>query len=181
MGNSIRRAAQPGEVRDPFVWSDRTGGWNIDGVEVQLDYQPTSSTRLVGAYSYAESDGRLIDRVDATGAVTRYEDLADTVPRHTLSLLLSHAFGAHWNGSLALYHVDDMRWRGEGSEVDDYTRLDLKLARDFRFGRGRGQLALIVHNLSGEEYFEFRDPDLSSRDGNVFERRAYLQLKLEFD
>ena len=157
------------------------GGWDVDGVEFQLDYQPTTSTRLVAAYSYAEIDGRLIDRVDATGVVTRYEDLSDTTPQHTFSALLSHAFGQQWSGSLALYHVDDMRWRGEGSEVEDYTRLDLKLARRFNLGDTRAELALLVHNLANSEYHEFRDPDLSSRDGNVFDRRAYLQLSLELD
>ncbi len=181
MGNDVRKPRQPGEIRDPFFWSDRTGGWTVDGLEAQFDYQPTSSTRLVAAYSYAEIEGRLIDRVDAAGATTRFEDLSDTTPRHTLSALLSHEFGPSWSASLALYHVDDMRWRGEGSQVDDYTRVDLKLVRSFDLGDAKAQLALLVHNLADNRYHEFRDPAFSSRDGNVFDRRAYLQLSVEFD
>jgi len=72
-----------------------------------------------------------------------------------------------------------MRWRGEGSEVDDYARLDLKLARNFQAGKSRGQLAFIVHNLTGAEYNEFRVP--GGREGNLFDRRAYVQLSLELD
>jgi iron complex outermembrane receptor protein len=181
MGNDVRKPRQPGEIRDPFFWSDQTGGWNVDGIEAQLDYRPGAGTRLVAAYSYADIEGRLIDRVDAGGSVSRFEDLSDTTPQHTFSALLSHAFGPHWSASLALYHVDDMRWRGEGSQVEDYTRVDLKLARNLRLDRARAQLALLVHDLAGSGYHEFRDPDFSSRDGNRFDRRAYLQLSVEFD
>lgn len=181
MGNDVRKPRQPGEIRDPFFWSEQTGGWNVDGIEAQVDYQPTPATRLVAAYSYAEIDGHLIDRVDSGGTTTRFEDLSDTAPQHTFSALVSQQFGPGWDASLALYHVDDMRWRGEGSKVEDYTRVDLKLARRFRFEGTRAQLALLVHNLGDSEYHEFRDPDFSSRQGNVFDRRAYLQLSVELD
>ena len=77
--------------------------------------------------------------------------------------------------------MDNVRWRGEGSEVDRYTRVDLKLARDFGLADTEGQLALIVQNLMDDEYHEFRDPDENARDGNVFDRRVYLQLSLGFD
>jgi hypothetical protein len=77
--------------------------------------------------------------------------------------------------------MDNVRWRGEGSEVDSYTRVDLKLARDFGFADTEGQLALIVQNLMDDEYHEFRDPDKNARDGNTFDRRVYLQLSLGFD
>jgi outer membrane receptor protein involved in Fe transport len=126
-------------------------------------------------------EGEALDRVDATGAVTRVEPLDNTVPRNTFSALLSHRFDSRWTGSLAVYHLDEMRWRGEGSEVDDYTRVDLKLAHRLPLGPGRAEVALIVHNLTDEVYNEFRIPEETARDGNFFDRRAYLQLSLEFD
>ncbi len=167
---------RPGEAT---LWTDSGGGWTTKGFDVQLDYRPTVATRLVGAYSYATGDGRVDNELDASGAVVEYDVIDDTIPRHTFSALLSHQFDPQWAGSLALYYVDDMRWRGEGSEVDDYARLDLKLARNFQAGKSRGQLAFIVHNLTGAEYNEFRVP--GGREGNLFDRRAYVQLSLELD
>lgn len=92
-------------------------------------------------------------------------------------------FNPRWMGSLTLYYMDDVHWRGEGSEVDAYTRLDLKLARDFQLGAGggQGQVAFIVQNLTGNEYNEFRVPGARDRNGNVFDRRAYVQMSLQFD
>ena len=163
------------------VWRDEAGGWDATGLDIQLDYRPRPDTRLSGAYSYLEIDGRVGDRLDDAGNIIRFESLKDTAPRHTLSLLASHRFDQHWLGSLGLYYMDNVRWRGEGSEVDSYTRVDLKLARDFGFADTEGQLALIVQNLMDDEYHEFRDPDKNARDGNIFDRRVYLQLSLGFD
>jgi pantothenate kinase len=77
--------------------------------------------------------------------------------------------------------MDEVRWRGEGSEVDGYTRVDLKLARDFAIKGSQAQVALIVHNITGEDYNEFRVPSTYGRDGNAFDRRAYVQLSIQFD
>ena len=166
---------------DVVVWRDEAGGWDTTGLDVQLDYRPAPDTRFIGAYSYAEIDGKVGDRLDANGNIIRFDSLKDTAPRHTLSLLASHRLDHHWRGSLGIYYMDNVRWRGEGSEVDSYTRVDLKLARDFGFADTEGQLALIVQNLMDDEYHEFRDPDKNARDGNTFDRRVYLQLSLGFD
>ena len=170
--------------RDPakvLIWRDTGGGWDTTGLDVQLDYRPTRDTRLLGAYSWAEIDGKIGDDLDANGEIVEYESMDDTVPRQTFSFLLSQRFAPQWQGSLALYYMDKVRWRGEGDEVDHYTRLDLKLMRDFGFAGNSGQVALIVHNLTGDSYNEFRTPGGASRDGNIFDRRAYVQLSLQFD
>ena len=136
-------------------WLDEGGGWDTEGLDVQLDYRPNDNTRLVGAYSYAEIDGDTDKPLD------------DTVPRHTLSMQLSHRFNPDWHGSLAVYHMDEVKWLGAGSEVDAYTRVDLKLSRNLSLGEGDGQLSLIVHNLADDEYNEFRVPGRHDRYGNT--------------
>jgi len=164
----------------PILWTDEGGYWDTKGFEVQLDYRPTRDTRVLGAYSWGKIDGMTGNRTDADGRVLINQSLDDTIPRHTLSLLLSQRLAASWKASLAVYHMSDVDWRGAGSELDDYTRLDLKLTHDFGFGPNDGQVAIIVHNLTGNEYNEFRTPE-DSGTGNVFDRRAYLQLSLTFD
>ena len=178
LDNSGMGGVNPSDV---VVWRDEAGGWDTRGLDIQLDYRPRPDTRFIGAYSYAEIDGRVGYQLDDDDNIIRFDPLKDTAPRHTLSLLASHRLDNRWLGSLGIYYMDNVRWRGEGSEVDSYTRVDLKLARDFGLGDTEGQLALIVQNLMDDEYHEFRDPEKNARDGNVFDRRVYLQLSLGFD
>jgi len=163
---------------------DAGGGWNTTGFDLQVDYRLTPDTRLVGAYSYAEIDGEIYDKTATPPPIITLTDtksMNDTVPQHTLSLLLSHQFNPKWGGSLTLHHMDGVEWLGDGSEVEHYTRLDLKLTRNFRLGDGDGQIALIVQNLEDDEYNEFRVPGTHDRMGNVLGRRAYLQMSMQFN
>lgn len=162
------------------IWRDEGGGWDTTGLEIQVDYRPTRDTRFVGAYSLADIDGKIGTGLDENGEVNEYRSLDDTAPNQTLSLLLSHRFTPQWRASLALYHMDEVRWLGGGSEVDDYTRLDFKLTRDFELGDTGGQVALIAQNLTDDKYSEFRNPGRHDRLGNVFERRVYFQMSLQF-
>lgn len=164
----------------PILWTDEGGYWDTKGFEAQLDYEPTRNTRLLGAYAWGKLDGMAGNSTDASGDVIINRSLNYTIPRHTLSLLLSQRVAPSWKASLALYHMSDVDWRGGGSDLDDYTRLDLKLTYDFGIGGNEGQAAIIVQNLTGDEYNEFRTPE-DSGTGNVFDRRAYLQLSLKFD
>jgi iron complex outermembrane receptor protein len=93
---------------------------------------------------------------------------------------LSQKFPRAWLGTLALFHLSDMEWLGEGGEVDGYTRLDLKVAKGFELGKADAELSLIAQNLLDDEYYEFREEGYSGRDGNLFERRVYVQFALRW-
>ena len=169
-------------ARDPdrvTVWSDKGGDWNTRGGELQLTVRPRPDTVVLASYAYAETDGEEFTQIDADGNPLVWRSLDDTTPRHTLALQVSHEFTPAWSGTLAAFHVSDMRWQGEGGPVDGYTRLDLKVARQFKVDRTQGELALIVQNLTDDPYFEFRPDDVYEKSGNVFERRTFLQLRLQ--
>jgi len=168
-------------ARDPSratVWSDRGGWWDTRGIETQLRFAPDRQTLLVGSYSYAETDGSSVTQIDSAGKPIAWQSLDDTTPRHTLALQLSRKFSQGWAGTLALYRVSDMRWLGEGGSVDAYTRLDAKIAKRFVVGGADAEIALIVQNLTGETYFEFRPDYVYEKPGNRFERRGFLQLSV---
>ena len=57
--------------------------------------------------------------------------------------------------------------------MPDYTRWDARAARQFKWEGQKGELALIVQNAGDSNYREFYADDL-------FARRAYLNLRLEF-
>jgi iron complex outermembrane receptor protein len=156
----------------PIVWGGGGGQWTTKGGEFGLRLRPTSSIALDLGYAYLKVDGRQPKGIDANFDPIDFEDYDDTVPRHTLSTQLSGRLASGFFGTLALYHVDEMRWRGEGDTLDAFTRVDLKLGRTWRLGEQRLDTELIVQNLFDESFTEFNDV-------NDFERRAYLQFRLQ--
>ena len=159
----------------PVAWEDGTflyGNFaeaDTRGVDLQLSWRPDPRTLVALQYGYATSDGWVLRHRggDAT------DDLSESVPRHTASLLLSRVFERDIQASAALYHVSDMCWLGNGDCLDEYTRLDLRLAKGFRWGRNSGEIAFLAHNLL-DDYNEFVKT-------NLFESRYYLQARLDLD
>jgi hypothetical protein len=76
--------------------------------------------------------------------------------------------------------MSDMRWLGEGGSVDAYTRIDAKLSKTIGWDDREAQIELIVQNLTGDEYNEFRPDNVFEKTGNVFERRIFLQLSMQW-
>ena len=171
-------------ARDPdgvTIWGGEGGRWTTEGIEAQLRFKPDRDTLFVGSYSYADTEGERVIYVDANGVPVRWGSLDRMTPRHTLALQLNRKFAHDWSGTLALFHVGGMHWLGEGRYVDAYTRLDLKVAKGFRLGGADAEVALIVQNLTDDPYYEFRPnaEDVDAKPGNLFERRAFLQLRLQ--
>lgn len=168
-------------ARDPqrtTIWSGENGRWDTTGVEAQLRFAPDRETLIFGSYSFAETEGSEFTRIDAQGNPIAFESLDDTTPRHTLALQLSRSLARGWSGTLALFHVSDMRWLGEGGEVDGYTRLDAKVSKAMSVGGAKIDLALIGQNLTNDEYFEFRPDFVFEKPGNRFDRRVFVQLSV---
>jgi iron complex outermembrane receptor protein len=159
-------------LRLPIVWGDAAGEWTTRGAEVAVRIRSHAGTALDLAYAYSTIEAREPTAADADYNPIAFRDYDDTAPRHTLSAQLSGRLARDLAGTLAVFYVDDMRWRGLGDSMDAYTRVDLKLAKNWRAGRQRLATELIVQNLFDDAYSEFADP-------NRFDRRAYLQLRVE--
>lgn len=170
-------------ARDPngtTIWSGENGYWSTSGGEAQLRWTPDRDTLLFGSYAYARTHGSEFTRIDAAGNPIEWESFDDTTPRHTLALQLSRRLSPRWQGTLALFHVSDMRWLGEGGAVDAYTRLDARLTKRLRLGGTAVELAVIAQNLTGETYDEFRPDFVFDRPANVFDRRLFLQMSVQW-
>lgn len=170
-------------ARDPSrttVWSDKGGGWTTKGVEAQLRFAPDRQTLVFGSYSYAKTDGSRFTRIDAGGNPVAWESLDDTTPPHTLALQVSRSFPRNWQGTLSLFHVGEMRWLGEGGQVDAYTRLDAKVAKSVKLGNAEAELSVILQNLTGDDYYEFRPDYVYEKPGNLFERRVFFQMSVQW-
>jgi iron complex outermembrane receptor protein len=167
-----------------FVTTADVGALDINGIELALTYRPGPATFLTLHYAYADPSGVFVSEntldvglvgacpqfPDAEGFTEKCKDFRDYVPTHTYGLLAGYAFDSGWEASLGVYGVSPMTWLGDGDALPGYTRVDGRIARNFKLGESKGDIALVMQNLGGD-YEEFRED-------NVFETRAYVQLSL---
>lgn len=146
------------------VW--RNGlDWDNQGFEAQLRYEPSSQWLFSWQYAYVDIDGFLPDDNDP-------EDIGNHLPTHNTSLLAAYRPIPGWEVSSVIYHTSEQEWTG-GDEVDEVTRLDLRLAKKLRLGQWQGQLEFLIHNV-GDDYADY-DQD------NVFERRLFVRLRFDLE
>jgi iron complex outermembrane recepter protein len=146
------------------VW--RNGlDWDNRGAELQLKYQPDGQWLFSLQYAYIDIAGALPD-------ATSPKDIGTHIPKHNASLLVAYRPFPGWELSGVVYHTSEMEWTG-GDEVDEITRLDLRVAKALNFGNWRGKLEFLAHNVE-DDYFDY-DED------NRFEQRFFVRLKIEFE
>ncbi|GGC04227.1 hypothetical protein GCM10011352_33060 [Marinobacterium zhoushanense] len=150
------------------------GSWENNGAEFQLKYQPLPSLWGLLSYSYINTRHENF-RTGEIGINSKdyFNHDGTLTPEHTASLLLSWSPRDDLQLSATHYYMDQVHWI-EGGERDAYDRTDLRLAKQWHFDPGSTvETALIVQNAFGARYQEFYRH-------NAFDRRTYLQLKLNF-
>lgn len=168
---------------DPLRFDD-AGSLRTRGFELQTRFRPDRDSLIHLAYAYARVDGGYVTKIDAAGNLApsrsgNPRSAEPSVPRHTLTLLGSKKFADGWQLSGTYYYVSPMEWLGEGDFVDRQKRIDAKLSKRFRHADGDVELALKVHNLLDDPYWEFTSTDIDDNvSGNLFERRIYAQIKV---
>jgi iron complex outermembrane receptor protein len=150
----------------------------IRGLEVNLHYKPTPADLIYVGYSYLDAEGSEIRRIGGDIETFTSDDLGNTVPDHTFSLLVSHRFDNGIQISSAYYFMDDLDWPGDGDEVPSFSRWDLRFAKDFNSRGMDGEIALLLQNIGEENTDFFEDEDTGQI--NIWDRRAFLQTTLRF-
>jgi iron complex outermembrane receptor protein len=152
-----------------YINSDGTPGqfdnrddFTVQGGDLQLNWQPLPALRLSAQYARAF--------IDASEAVD--EDLTQSAPRNSFSLLARYDLGLGWTASAGVYRSGRMKWLSEGDTTQAFTRWDVRLARRWAWQGHDLESAVVVQNL-GEDYEEFRDT-------NLFSRRAYASLSIHW-
>jgi iron complex outermembrane receptor protein len=134
----------------------------IGGIEAQVRFRPTAESQLIFNYSYSH----------VTSTDSESDIYSKTTPVHNLGLLGMHRLGGDWQASFGYYRVGGLSALGESTPVEAHQRLDLRLAKDFKVEGTRGEVAAVLQNILGN-YNDFRND-------NVFDRRAYLSLRLDY-
>jgi iron complex outermembrane receptor protein len=135
-------------------WAD------IRGADIQARWQPDPLFDLT--VSYARVD---IDSNDS--------DIAQSAPKNNFSVLGNLRLPHGWVASAAVYRVGDTKWLDDGDEVSDFTRVDARIARQWKWQGHKLDFALVGQNLGGDRYTEFRVQ-------NEFDRRAYISLGFDW-
>lgn len=145
----------------------------VKGGEIMLKYQ--AGPRDFISLSYANMDVDVFIHRNfnwPSGYQDPYkDDQDDTVPKHTISILGSLTLPLGFEVSGAFYRISDMHWLSDGYQLDDYNRVDGRIARRWKTGSTRMMLEGIVQNMGGD-YKSFRIQ-------NTFETRAFARFSIQ--
>ena len=144
--------------------------YTITGSELQLTWRPNKSTEIFSTHSWTDISG-----VAETSSVfdTHSSRVTHGAPRYVGALTLMHTFDAGVSVSLMHQRTDETALMSNGSPDRLYSmgRTDIRVAKTFRIGSSKAEMALTIQNL-----------DVPYRDGDTkffFERRALVSLRFE--
>lgn len=150
----------------------------IRGIEIALDYKPTKNFRAYIFYSRLKIHE--IDKiVDLNVHISAPEDSG--------GIMLSRHTDNNVDASLMLYRSEDFDWidRNNDQSAEAYTKIDLRIAKNWQTLREKLTLALIGQNLLGTHYdynkTTFYNSGAVNHPGSPQDRRIYLELGLKFN
>ncbi len=155
------------DVDDGYRTVKNTMNWKNLGAEFQFKLQPHPNFSVLTNYSYINTKGER-DRGDGRDI----DSLDDRTPMHTAALLAEWKATNTLSISAAQYYMSKVNWL-EGSHREQYRRTDLILSDSFRLKNTVLSTRIIIQNLFDDPYEDFYE-------FNIFDRRAYIQLQLDF-
>lgn len=148
----------PGE---PFTLSN-TSRAEVSGVEVSIKYPFTAWLSTYANYSFINFNAKISDDSLEKG------DPEDSTPQQKANMGLRFAFKNGFSANLNLHYTDQIMVFDEF--IDNYLRVDLRLAQ--KFMEGRGEIAIIGQNLLDDNHPEFIDAEV--------ERTVFVGLGIQF-
>ena len=125
----------------------------ITGTELQLNWQPERSTRVILGYANV--------RIESNDLDSAYSQSA---PRNSVSLLGLQELGGGLLASAAFYYQDEMKYIDESS-IGVSRRLDLRLAQRFRLADGQAEAAIVLQNVLDKQESINGNDSISGRAG----------------
>jgi len=153
-------------------------GSRIDskGIEAQLDYQMNAATRIHLGYTLLNINGRtpldINNRSFANGI--RSQNSSQEAPRTISTMQIIHDLEHDIRVSASAHHYSQYQINGgSGDPVDPYSVLNIRIAKKYKLGESKGQIALSLQNLLGD-YFDFFE-------SVEFDNRLFLSAEIEFN
>lgn len=137
---------------------------NVRGVGIDLRLRPWRGAAVTFAGSRTVIESNNGDT-----------DWATSAPLHTVSLLFAQELPSEISMSLGYYRVGSMRWIGitrTDPLLPAVDRIDLRLAKRFRWGSHRAELSVVTQNTF--------DPMPVFQQNNLEKRTSWLRLDYEY-
>jgi iron complex outermembrane receptor protein len=150
-----------GSIQPKVFYAANIGSVDAHGGEVQLRWRPTQAIDVSANFSrvYLSTD---------TSDKNFNNDIPQSAPRNIWGLLGTYRLGNGWETSVFAQRSDIQMWLTEGDVTQAFNRVDLRLARRWRWEGREVEAAVVGQSLAGD-YTEFRDT-------NVFSSRVYGSL-----
>ncbi len=157
---------RPDPPADPEIYRNTEASTNR-GVEYQVNYQPVAGTRIFWSQTWT--------RIEATASVdhVRMDRTEGSAAPRAASFAIFHSPVPGWELSVGYHMADNISlMSADGGQRYALQRTDVRLARAFRIGVSRSELALTVQNLGP-----------AALDGDrkfYFDQRAMLTLRVAY-
>lgn len=144
--------------------------YTVTGSELQLNWRPTRSTHVFTTHAWTDISG-------VADAVSIYDThpfrVAHGAPRYAGALTVMHTFDTGFSVSLMHQRTEEtaLMSNGSGNPLYSMGRTDLRVAKAFRIGSNKAELAVTGQNL-----------DVPYRDGDrkyFFDTRTLVSLRIE--
>lgn len=138
--------------------------FSVRGIEYQLGWEPWRGSRLRWQQSFSH-----LEWADPVrNLVAQHQP-----PARASTLACMQQLPRGFDLALMWYERTQMTWDKDTIDrmLPAASRVDLRLARNWRFDGRKAELALTVQALNGEQQ--------ESRTDFLFKRRTFLTLKLE--
>ncbi len=153
----------------------------IRGHEQQLRWQPFEGTRLIYNNALIAIDAHLTDtRQVADDPVNTEKIPAQTrssAPVHSQSAMLIQQLPFDVQASIMYARSTPMRWRRNGGPIQASERFDWRLAKLFRLGQTRGEIAYTVQMVNASQEGRFAQ---DTQPGRLQDKLQWLSLRLNF-
>lgn len=140
---------------------------DIQGLEYQLQWRPASGSRLM--FSQARTRVRSQTLTHLPGGT----------PHTSYNAAWFQDLPGEWELGVAYAHVSsiNMRWRAS-QRLPGYGVTNLRVAKHFRLGATRSEVAVTVQSAGGSHY-EFIRPSADDPVVPVVPRRVFMTLRME--
>ena len=149
---------------------------SIHGFEHQWNWRPFHTTRVIYSHAYTSIYANLTDAsVIADGPGMTIEKIPrqtrDSAPRHSTSAMLIQSLPWGVEASVMYYKSAYMRWL-RNSFTAPYERIDWRLAKSFRIGATRAEIAYTAQSAN--------HPQEGRRETRIVNEMHWLSLRLDF-
>ena len=151
----------------------------IRGLEYQWRWQPFETTRVIYGHAYTGIFANLTDPFAIADGRYGTGDNIEKIPRQTrnsaplfsTTAMLIQSLPYGFEASLMYYKASAMQWL-RNSYTDPYERIDWRLAKSFRMGATRGEIAYTAQSAN--------HPQEGRRNTRIVNEMHWVSLRLDF-